>query len=209
MRAQVKRRRFHLLQDPREKGGSKLLGTRRKTREHVREEGKKGRTGGGQLSKEASQQAIRGSAEAGTAGVAPTSIGRWVSSGNTLSMTMGVEATAVKYTSEGKANSTFKRSSSQNGSAILGVNVCTHNPCKCKHSKFSITIMVPILLSTISYHLKHHLLCSGWDYGAHANVDIFTESDLYWKWHLPTKFSIFAERQLNASLSPCRVPRQG
>ena len=25
---------------------------------------------------------------------------------------------------------------SQNGSAILAVNVCTHNPCKCKHSKF-------------------------------------------------------------------------
>ena len=25
----------------------------------------------------------------------------------------------------------------QNGSAILAVNVCTHNPCKCKHSKFS------------------------------------------------------------------------
>ena len=74
MRAKVKRRRFHLLQDPREKGGSKLLGTRRKTQESM--SGKKGRTGGGQLSKEASQQAIRGSAEAGTAGVAPTSIGR-------------------------------------------------------------------------------------------------------------------------------------
>ena len=26
---------------------------------------------------------------------------------------------------------------SQNGRAILAVNVCTHNPCKCKHSKFS------------------------------------------------------------------------
>ena len=25
---------------------------------------------------------------------------------------------------------------SQNGRAILAVNVCTHNPCKCKHSKF-------------------------------------------------------------------------
>ena len=117
-------------------------------------------------------------------------------------MTMGVEATAVKYTSEGKANSTFKRSSSQNGSAILGVNVCTHNPCKCKHSKFSITIMVPILLSTISYHLKHHLLCSGWDYGAHANVDIFTESDLYWKWHLPTNFPSLQSANLMPAYRP-------
>ena len=30
----------------------------------------------------------------------------------------------------------IKSNLSQNGSAILAVNVCTHNPCKCKHSKF-------------------------------------------------------------------------
>ena len=31
---------------------------------------------------------------------------------------------------------TWQKLLSQNGSAILAVNVCTHNPCKCKHSKF-------------------------------------------------------------------------
>ena len=35
---------------------------------------------------------------------------------------------------------------SQNGNAILAVNVCPHIPCKCKHSKFQInsSILFPL-----------------------------------------------------------------